>query len=199
MVHACGVAGEGTEVVFETHSWTEDNERQRSTGWRPGRLSAKGRELASELGGRRRADQLDAVLVSDLRRAVETAEIAFGGTDIPVLLDWRLRECDFGDLNGEPSDVVHRAVASVFEPYPRGESWAEAITRVGGVLADVERRWPGQRVLIIGHMSAYWALQHYVHELRLQDVGKRFSWQEGWEYTLRAATRRSPTEAAVQS
>jgi hypothetical protein len=34
------------EVVFETHSMTEDNERGRATGWLPGRLSEQGRVLA---------------------------------------------------------------------------------------------------------------------------------------------------------
>ena len=40
-------------IVFETHSITEDNERGIATGWRPGRLSARGREPTAELGQRR--------------------------------------------------------------------------------------------------------------------------------------------------
>ncbi|MHB1496804.1 MAG: histidine phosphatase family protein [Acidimicrobiales bacterium] len=49
------------EIVFETHSTTEDNEAGRATGWLPGRLSARGREQAAELGRRRAADGLAAV------------------------------------------------------------------------------------------------------------------------------------------
>ena len=71
------------EVVFETHSLTEDNERGVATGWLEGRLSERGRRLAAELGERRRPEVPAAVFVSDLARAVETAEIAFGGTAIP--------------------------------------------------------------------------------------------------------------------
>src|SRR5690349_20860940 len=85
-----------TVIVFETHSWSEDNDRGTATGWLPGRLSERGRRLAAELGQRRRDDGIAAVFASDLRRAAETAEIAFAGSDIPVLLDWRLRECDYG-------------------------------------------------------------------------------------------------------
>ncbi len=44
------------EIVFETHSWSEDNERGVATGWLPGRLSDRGRDLAHELGARRRDD-----------------------------------------------------------------------------------------------------------------------------------------------
>jgi broad specificity phosphatase PhoE len=56
------------EVVFETHSITEDNEQGRATGWMPGRLSPQGRKLARELGQRRRADGIAAVFSSDLLR-----------------------------------------------------------------------------------------------------------------------------------
>lgn len=37
-------------IVFETHSWSEDNESGKATGWNHGRLSAKGKVLAAELG-----------------------------------------------------------------------------------------------------------------------------------------------------
>ena len=49
------------EVVYETRSVTVDNERGIATGWLPGRLSARGRELAAELGRRRGHDGLAAV------------------------------------------------------------------------------------------------------------------------------------------
>ncbi len=89
-------------LVFETHATSEDNERGVATGWNGGRLSEAGRRQATELGRRRRDDGVDAVFSSDLRRAVETAEIAFAGSGIPVFLDWRLRECDYGELNSMP-------------------------------------------------------------------------------------------------
>src|SRR5215217_410210 len=81
-------------LIYETHSITVDNERGIATGWLPGELSAQGRRVALDLGERRR--DVDVIFSSDLRRAVETVEIAFAGTDIPRLQDPRLRECDYG-------------------------------------------------------------------------------------------------------
>jgi broad specificity phosphatase PhoE len=78
-------------IVFETHSTTEDNEHGIATGWLPGRLSELGRQQATELGGRRGADGIAAVFSSDLARSVETVTVAFAGSAVPVLLDWRLR------------------------------------------------------------------------------------------------------------
>ena len=66
----------GIELVFETHATTEDNERGRATGWRPGRLAAQGR--VRDLGLRRRDDGMAAVFSSDLARAAETVSVAFG-------------------------------------------------------------------------------------------------------------------------
>ena len=57
-----------TQIVFETHSLTEDNDRGRATGWLDGRLSERGRALARELGERRANDNIAAVFVSDLGR-----------------------------------------------------------------------------------------------------------------------------------
>ena len=91
------------EIVFETHSLSTDNEDGIATGWLDGRLSERGKEGARALGQRRHADDVAAVFASDLGRAVETVEIAFAGTSIPVHLDWRLRECNYGQLNGMPS------------------------------------------------------------------------------------------------
>jgi len=103
---------------------------------------------------------------------------------------WRLRECDYGDLTGLPAPVVHRAVAGVHDAYPGGESWAAAIRRVGGALNDIHRRWSGRRVLVIGHMSAYWALRHFLDGMSLDEVGKGFEWQEGWELRMCAPADR---------
>jgi 2,3-bisphosphoglycerate-dependent phosphoglycerate mutase len=87
-------------VVFETHSTTEGNDAGIATGWLPGKLSARGREQAAELGERRRKDGLDVVFTSDLGRAIETAEIAFAGSPLRLVADEHLREGNYGELNG---------------------------------------------------------------------------------------------------
>ncbi len=172
-------------VVFETHSITEDNERGIATGWLPGRLSAQGRSLAHQLGERRRDDGIVAVFSSDLGRAMETASIAFESA-VPVLYDWRLRECDYGELNGTSAGQLHAQLATYLDrPYPRGESWQQAVARVGRFLADLPLRWAGTRVLIIGHIATRWGLEHFLNGVSLEALAAApFRWQEGWEYRL---------------
>jgi 2,3-bisphosphoglycerate-dependent phosphoglycerate mutase len=174
-----------TRIVFETHSPTEDNENGIATGWLPGRLSARGREQAAELGKRRASDRIAAVFSSDLTRATETAAIAFAGSGIPVLLDWRLRECDYGELNGSSAADMHaHRPEHIDEPYPGGESWRQAAARVGSFVADLPRRWAGQRVLVIGHVATRWGLDHVLTGMPLENLAMAdFAWQPGWEYT----------------
>jgi 2,3-bisphosphoglycerate-dependent phosphoglycerate mutase len=181
-------ASENIEVVFETHSVSEDNDNGLATGWNNGRLSERGQALARELGNRRRHDGIAAVFTSDLGRAVETATLAFEGSSIPVLHDWRLRECDYGELNGAPVEEVHAdRRRHLDEPYPRGESWRGAVARVGRVLDDLPMRWSACRVLVIGHVATRFGLEHFLNGERLEDlIAADFAWREGWEYRIPA-------------
>jgi 2,3-bisphosphoglycerate-dependent phosphoglycerate mutase len=173
-------------LVYETHSTTVDNEIGVATGWLPGDLSEQGVRNAEALGRRRRHDGVDAVFCSDLRRAVQTASIAFDGTGIPVLLDWRLRETDYGDLNGQPTSIFHRDRLTYLDaPYPNGESWREAADRTREALRDITRRWDGRRIVLIGHAAQRYALRELFEGIPLQDaLAAPFEWREGWEYEL---------------
>jgi broad specificity phosphatase PhoE len=174
------------EIVFETHSTSHDNERGLAAGWAPVALSDEGRRQAAELGRRRRADGIDAVFASDLARAVETARIAFADGGPPLFLDWRLRECDYGDLNGAPAGLVHgQRLERLDEPYPNGESWRQAVNRVDRFLTEAADLWSGRRILVIGHLATRFAIE------RRADVGPLeallvapFAWQPGWDYRL---------------
>ena len=174
------------ELVFETHSTTEDNEQGRATGWRPGRLSQQGWVQARQLGHRRTSDGLTAVFSSDLARAAETATAAFGESAIPVLYDWRLRECDYGQCNGMPAAELHAGrLEHLDSPYPGGESWRQAVARVGRFLGDLPLRWNGQRVLVIGHVATRWGLDHLIDGVPLEDLAEAdFAWKQGWEYRI---------------
>jgi 2,3-bisphosphoglycerate-dependent phosphoglycerate mutase len=174
------------QVVFETHSWTIDNERGIATGWNAGRLSDRGRGQAREIGRRRGADGISTVFTSDLGRAVETAALAFEGANMPILHDWRLRECDYGERNGMPAAELHAHKHKYLDaPYPGGESWREAVTRASRFLGDLPLRWTGHRVLVIGHVATRWALDNYLNGISLEElINADFDWREGWEYTV---------------
>jgi broad specificity phosphatase PhoE len=126
------------------------------------------------------------VFTSDLGRAAKTANIAFSGSAVPIFHDWRLRECDYGEMNGASSAEVH-GDRSVYlnHAYPGGESWNDATERVGRFLADLPSRWDGLRILVVEHVATRWGLDRFISGSDLRDLAtSRFAWQEGWEYRL---------------
>jgi broad specificity phosphatase PhoE len=173
-------------LVYETHSTTTDNEAGIATGWLPGTLSDAGREAARELGERRRNDGIDAIYVSDLARALETVEIAFAGSSIPVVVDARLRECNYGELNGAPVarlDLERRTHAE--RPWPGGESYVDVVERTRALLVDLRLAHDGGRVLLVAHSANRWALLHLLLGVSLVDaIAAPFAWQPGWELEL---------------
>lgn len=175
-------------IIYETHSITTDNERGIATGWLPGELSERGREFASELGARRRRDGIDVVFVSDLRRAVETVEIAFRDSEIPIRRDARLRECNYGDLNGMPrARLEQERPQRVNRPFPGGESYLDVVERTRSFLADLLSNHDGRRVLLVSHSANRWALDHLINAEVLDElIARDFEWQPGWEYRLTA-------------
>jgi broad specificity phosphatase PhoE len=174
------------EIVYETHSTTLDNEAGIATGWLPGSLSEAGRRAAVELGERRRDDGIAIVFSSDLARAVQTAEIAFAGTQIPIRLDARLRECDYGELNGMPVSLAREErLRRIDTPFPGGQSYRDVVTQTEEFLRELRAGWDGQRVLLIAHSANRWALQHLLEGRELEDLlAAPFEWQEGWTFTL---------------
>lgn len=173
-------------IIYETHSITTDNETGIATGWLPGRLSPRGRSLAAELGQRHRDDDLAAIFTSDLARAVETAEIAFAQRDIPIIQDPRLRECNYGSLNGTPvADLAPIRRQHLTVPFPHGQSYQDVVAQTRSFLRDLTARYDGRQVLLISHSANRWALQHLLHGIPLAElIDAPFTWQPGWHYIL---------------
>jgi alpha-ribazole phosphatase/probable phosphoglycerate mutase len=177
------------EIIFETHSTSTDNEAGIATGWLDGELSELGRHQAVELGERRGNGRHAAVFTSDLARAVETAELAFAGAGVPIHQDRRLRECNYGRLNGMPTSVLEaERRRRVEEPFPEGESYRQVVRRVEAFLADLVPVFEDRQVLVIGHAATRWALDHLLTGTDLADlVNAPFAWREGRSYQLRRA------------
>ena len=174
------------EIVFETHSTTTDNERWVASGWLDGQLSPLGRRQARELGDRRAEEEIVAVFCSDLGRAIETAQIAFGGRGLPIFHDWRLRECNYGMLNGTAiARLEVERTKHVLDPYSGGESYVDVVARVRSFVQDLPATYAERRIAVIGHSATKWALDHILEGIPLEElVEGSFRWQPGWLYTL---------------
>jgi alpha-ribazole phosphatase/probable phosphoglycerate mutase len=149
-------------------------------------LSADGLRFAAEPGRRWHDADLAAVYTSDLRRAVQTADIAFAGCAVPVVQDARLRECNYGALNGMPvSRLELERSGHIDTPYPGGQSYRQVLDQMQFFLRDVAPRNQGKTVLLIAHSANRWALQCLLDGQTMEAlVAAPFAWQPGWRFTV---------------
>ena len=104
---------------------------------------------------------------------------------LPRISDERLRECDYGDLNGTSQPINEDRTGRIDLLYPSGETWRQAVERVTGFYEELRRERVGERVLVIGHAATRWALEVGVRGRPIEEVvAEEFVWQPGWEYVL---------------
>ena len=94
-------------------------------------LSEQGIEEAERLAGQLAALRLELVAVSPFPRALQTANIALDGRDVPHLVDEELGDIRIGELEGASLDAYREAPAhsNRKERFAGGESLDEAALR----------------------------------------------------------------------
>jgi len=177
------------QITYFVHSTTTDNEVGIATGWLPGELSPLGLKQANQLIELTRDMNFDAVYTSDLKRAVDTATIAFGAR-FEVRPDARLRECNYGDFNGHPKKEFKTHQESFVDmPYPHGECYEDVMRRVHDFLREIKSNHENGRIAIVSHEAPHLALDVLLKGKTWKQAfagywGKTTGWQPGWEYIL---------------
>lgn len=178
------------KITYFVHSITNDNEKGLATGWLPGELSPEGIKRAHSVNRQIRNLQFDAVFSSDLDRAVHSAQLFFDGR-FPVFLDWRLRECNYGDLDGTPAADFkkNREAEYIDVTYPGGESYVDVESRLRSFLADASRLFPDGNIAIVAHQAPQLALEVIANQKTWRqaiadDWRKTGDWQPGWQYVV---------------
>ena len=157
------------ELWLVRHGETDWNAEGRWQGHADVPLSEIGRDQAHRLAQRLEGVSFDAVISSDLVRALETARIVSArlGSSPSLVIDPRWREIHVGALSGlTPAEAEARGLGRWHRPfderYPDGESRAEMGVRVAQALTQVAREYAGKRAIVFSHggtiKSAFGAL-----------------------------------------
>jgi len=177
------------EITYFVHGTTPDNENGIATGWLPGRLSKLGVQQAHQLAKDVVDQHFDVVICSDLKRAVDTAQIAFGETH-EVGQDNRLREANYGDWNGKSHHLFKdRMEDFVDNPFPNGESYKDVEKKMRSLCNDLKKKHDGKRVALLASQAPQLALEvianHKTWDQAIaQDWRRTMAYQPGWHYTL---------------
>ena len=175
------------KITYFVHGTTLDNENHKSSGWNDAKLSDLGIIQSKDLTKLTVDKVFDAVFTSDLSRAIDSAHLAWGDT-YPQYSDKRLRECNYGDLNGEDSDIVEpMQEKSINTPMPNGESYEDVKARVNDFLNSIREDFDGRHIAIVAHKAPQLALDVLLKgmtwdEAFANDWRKKKAWQPGWEY-----------------
>ncbi len=174
------------KIIFEAHSTTLDNEAKRSSGWHDVDFSELGFKQNFELKDRYKNSKIDAIFASDLQRAVKSGVPLANELHIPIYPDARLRECNYGDLDGVDKHIVDDQKKDRLSiPFPNGESYEDCMERVGEFLEWLKANFDGKTVMVIGHRATQYGLEHHLNKKPLLEcVTDPWSWQPGWEYEL---------------
>ena len=149
-----------TELVLVRHGETEMNRELRFQGQVDVALNAIGLEQARRLATRLAGEKADAVYVSDLLRARQTAEPIAGELALRPVADSGLREQAFGRVDGMRVDDIQREHPQAWEGWlrfeedfamPEGESTRAFHTRVMEAVQRVVAAHPGQTVVVVTH------------------------------------------------
>ncbi len=178
------------KIIYFVHGTTTDNEKDISSGWHDVRLSELGIKQSVELKKYIKGEKFDVVFCSDLKRAVDSAKLIFG-RDVKIIQDRRLRECNYGGYNAQPSKIVESIQERYLtKKFPDGESYEDVKKRIANFLKFLKKNYDGKRVAIVAHKAPQLALdvilKHKTWErVFAEDWRKKKSWQPGWKYILK--------------
>jgi len=119
------------KITYFVHGTTTDNEQHISSGWKDVELSELGVQQSVALKDQTKDQKFDVVFCSDLKRAHDSAKLAWEGV-YQTIPDARLRECNYGTLNGASSDIVEpmQEEECIEKSFPEGESYEDVKARI---------------------------------------------------------------------
>jgi alpha-ribazole phosphatase/probable phosphoglycerate mutase len=153
--------GDGaTRLVVVRHAEPDESMRGRCYGRLDVGLSPRGVEQSAALARKLDGHPLDAIYSSPALRTVDTARPLGTARKLPVIADVRLRELDFGAVEGLTWDEIRAREPALYEnwmqrptevTFPGGESFAGLRARVIECALELEARHAGRTVALVIH------------------------------------------------
>lgn len=160
-----------TDLYITRHGETQWNIEGRFQGRGNSELTERGLNQARDLGRVLDREGIELILTSPLKRAQETARLAKGDRDIPVIILDSLTEFDLGNWEGVLLNELADQEPTNYDNYwndpfayspSGGESYGQLILRMGEAMEEVVALADSQKALVITHGMALMAILHIV-------------------------------------
>ena len=175
-----------TEIIYFVHGTTYDNATEKCSGWKQVELNELGKQQAKNLGEVTKDLEFDVIFTSDLIRAIDSAKIAW--PNFEKIQDKRLRECNYGDYDGESKKLVVYE-EHIDKQFPNGESLKDVEKRISEFIEFLKQNYNGKKIAIVAHRAPQLALEVLTknvswEEALKNDWRKTKAWQPGWKYII---------------
>jgi len=171
------------DLILIRHGETSWNVERRLQGHLDIALNDNGMAQAQALADALGKEQLDAIICSDLQRALQTAQTIAQHNNLPCLVQPAWRERNFGGFEGELISTLSNRfpveyanwrihnVDSVFPPNAKGECTGESIrqfhARIENALLSLVREFEGKKIAVITHGGILECAYRIAHQLPL--------------------------------
>ena len=165
-----------TTLFAIRHGETVWNDEKRFQGHGDSALTEIGRSQASALGRRMGKIRFDELICSDLGRAQETASIIADYTGHLLVMDRRLRERNYGVLEGLTVHEIEARHPDVFQKLksngpdyiiPKGESHRQQYRRNVEFIDELLVKRAGASIAVVAHGGVLDSIFRYVTHLPL--------------------------------
>ena len=139
------------KLYVARHGQTDWNSENRVCGSTNRPLTDLGKEQAKALAEKMKDKGIDVIIASPMMRAMQTAGAVSLATGIPVIMDDRLREHDYGAFEGvdRSRDEYWQQKYQFAAKFPQGESVLQLAHRVYSVIEDIKKAYPDKTILRI--------------------------------------------------
>ena len=160
------------KLYIVRHGQSEWNALRKVCGATDAPLTELGRTQAAETAAlivqMTQTEPLDLIIASPLSRALETGRaIQAACGDVPLIIDDRIREINFGENEGRSTkDPDFQAEKRIFpRRHPGGESMLMFTHRIYSFLDDIRIRYADKTVLLACHNGICRAAYSYVNDM----------------------------------
>ena len=165
------------QVIYVRHGETAWNEAHLLQGWSDIPLNAAGILQAQKTRGLLKDTPFDRIVTSPLLRAKQTAEIIGEGRDVPLIVDERLKERGFGDLEGHPfsQDDFDSWWKRSFDFAACGmEPVDSLLARIRSLIDELYEEHPDETILFVAHGGTFVGVDSYFNGYPADDETLRF-------------------------
>ena len=144
------------------HGETNLNQKGVYYGWTDVPLCSKGEKQIKQLRNIFPQKAWDCIISSPLQRAIQTVKLLQLPSNIPWVMEERLKEIHFGQWEGKRYETIQKEDPIHWKRWinhwqvvapPKGESYLELYSRVESWLLECVEKHKNQEILVISHQG----------------------------------------------